>query len=121
MVLGSVVANRARLARAPANVARHVGWYLLPQAGVALGLRLLLTERFPEVGNAILSLLVGTTLLFEVLGPSATRTASANTIAPARGSRPVRTERNSTSQTASELDVRSKPLYTTDCHSFTYP
>ena len=63
----------ARFARAPANVAKHVGWCLLPQAGVALGLGLLAAERSPEFGGTILSLLIGTTFLFELLGPVVTR------------------------------------------------
>lgn len=63
----------AKLAGAPSNVSNYVGWCLLPQAGVALGLGLLAAERFPERGGAILSLLVGTTFLFEVLGPIAAR------------------------------------------------
>lgn len=63
----------AKLAGAPPNVSKHVGWCLLPQAGVALGLGLLAAERFPELGGAILSLLVGTTFLFEVAGPIAAR------------------------------------------------
>jgi hypothetical protein len=45
---------------------------LLPQAGAALGLGLLAAERFLEFGDEILSLLVGTTFLFEVPGPVAT-------------------------------------------------
>lgn len=65
----------ARLARAPATVRRHVGWCLLPQAGVALGLALLAEESLPEVGRDLLSILVGTTFAFEVLGPISTRLA----------------------------------------------
>jgi Kef-type K+ transport system membrane component KefB len=63
----------ARFARAPDDLAKRIGWCLLPQAGVALGLGLLAAERFPEFGSAILSLLVGTTFVFEVLGPVAAR------------------------------------------------
>jgi Kef-type K+ transport system membrane component KefB len=63
----------ARFARAPDDLAKRIGWCLLPQAGVALGLGLLAAERFPEFGGAILSLLVGTTFVFEVLGPVAAR------------------------------------------------
>ena len=70
-IIGAYVG--ARFARAPANVAKHVGWCLLPQAGVALGLGLLAAERSPEFGGAILSLLIGTTFVFELLGPVATR------------------------------------------------
>jgi hypothetical protein len=45
----------SRLGKAPANVATHIGWCLLPQAGVALGLGLIAKERFPDVGSQVLS------------------------------------------------------------------
>lgn len=54
---------------------RTLGWCLLPQAGVALGLALLASERLPGHGPKILTLLVGTTFVFEVIGPIATRLA----------------------------------------------
>lgn len=63
----------ARIAGAPPTVQKYIGWCLLPQAGVALGLGLLAAQRFPQHGAAILSLIVGTTFLFEILGPVATR------------------------------------------------
>lgn len=65
----------ARLAGGPSIVRRHIGWCLLPQAGVALGLALVAADRFPEFGDELLSLLVSTTFVFEVLGPIATRVA----------------------------------------------
>lgn len=65
----------ASFARAETTVRSYVGWCLLPQAGVALGLGLLVAERFPELGSRILSLVVGTTVVFEVAGPVATRLA----------------------------------------------
>ncbi len=63
----------AKAAGASPEVRKHVGWCLLPQAGVALGLGLLAAERFPEVGEGLLSLLVGTTFVFELIGPVITR------------------------------------------------
>lgn len=63
----------ARLSRATPVVRRHVGWCLLPQAGVALGLGLVAIQEVPELEAEVLSLLVGTTFLFEVIGPIATR------------------------------------------------
>lgn len=72
-LLGSYVG--ARLANAPATVRRYAGLCLLPQAGVALGLGLLAAQRFPDYGPQLLSLLVGTTFLFEVVGPIAARVA----------------------------------------------
>lgn len=50
-------------------VRRHVGWCLLSQAGVALGLALLVAERFPDIGSKILPLVIGSTVIFELLGP----------------------------------------------------
>lgn len=38
----------ARLSAAGSAVARRIGWCLLPQAGVAVGLTLLAVERLPE-------------------------------------------------------------------------
>ena len=63
----------AHIGRADRSVRRHIGWCLLPQAGVALGLGLLAAERFPEIGDRLLSLLIATTIVFEVAGPIATR------------------------------------------------
>jgi len=65
----------ARWAGAPAAVRRYVGWCLLPQAGVAIGLGLLAAQRLPELGGGLIALVVGTTVFFEVLGPIATRIA----------------------------------------------
>lgn len=76
-VAGKLVGARlgAHLAQAPPVVKRYTGYCLLPQAGVALGLGLMAAERFPEHGRSLLSLLVATTFLFEVLGPVSTRVA----------------------------------------------
>lgn len=63
----------AALVESPPVVKRYVGWCLLPQAGVALGLGLIAADRFPEFGGGILSLAIATTFVFEVLGPVATR------------------------------------------------
>ncbi|NMT65113.1 cation:proton antiporter [Marinobacter orientalis] len=59
----------ASVARADPVVRNNVGWCLLSQAGVALGLALLVEERFPEVGSKILPLVIGSTIIFELLGP----------------------------------------------------
>ena len=75
--LGKVVGGYlgAVASGAPSRFRRTVGWCLLPQAGVALGLALVAAERFPEAGGRLLSVMVGTTFIFEVVGPIATRTA----------------------------------------------
>ncbi len=53
-------------------VRTHAGWCLLPQAGIALGLALMVSERQPGSGSDVLSIIVGTTVVFELLGPLAT-------------------------------------------------
>lgn len=67
----------ARAAGLPPPARRAIGFCLLPQAGVALGMGLIAAERVPGVGRTLLSLLVGTTFAFEVVGPLATRAALA--------------------------------------------
>jgi Kef-type K+ transport system membrane component KefB len=71
LVIGSKIA--AHWAGAPPLVQPRIGLCLLPQAGVALGLALLVYERFPETGEAILPLVIATTVFFEIAGPLITR------------------------------------------------
>ncbi|WP_404418701.1 cation:proton antiporter [Marinospirillum sp.] len=49
----------------PANL----GLALTPQAGVAIGMALLAAERFPEFQSLLLPVVVGSTLVFELIGP----------------------------------------------------
>ena len=62
-----------RISGAPAVVQQHLGWCLLPQAGVALGLGLLAAERLPATGERLLPLIIASTVVFEVVGPIVTR------------------------------------------------
>lgn len=66
--IGGVVAHTE------GTIRRWMGLAMMPQAGVALGMALIAAERFPEFGT-ILPLVIGTTVLFEVLGPVCTRYA----------------------------------------------
>lgn len=63
------------MSKAPRAVRSHTGWCLLPQAGVALGLALIVSERYPEIGSQVLSIIVATTIIFELVGPLVTRYA----------------------------------------------
>jgi Kef-type K+ transport system membrane component KefB len=63
----------AKLVNAPPVVQSHVGWCLLPQAGVALGLALLVSERLPKAGETVLPLIIASTVVFEIIGPFITR------------------------------------------------
>ncbi len=58
-------------------IGRWMGMALLPQAGVAMGMGLLAGERFPQLKDAILAVVIGTTIFFELVGPVLTRFALA--------------------------------------------
>ncbi|MCX2725118.1 cation:proton antiporter [Roseibium salinum] len=51
------------------------GLSLLPQAGVALGMALVAAETLPEFRNEILTVAIGSTIVFELLGPALTQQA----------------------------------------------
>jgi Kef-type K+ transport system membrane component KefB len=54
---------------------RWMGMALLPQAGVALGMALVATHRRPDVADVIFSVVIASTVLFELIGPVVTRSA----------------------------------------------
>lgn len=62
----------ARIGRAPETERRWYGVALLPQAGVAVGMALVAAEEFPELADTVLTLTIGATVLFEIIGPVAT-------------------------------------------------
>lgn len=51
---------------------RWIGPALLPQAGVAVGMALVATVEMPAVGDILLTLTIGTTVVFELIGPVVT-------------------------------------------------
>ncbi len=55
----------------PAPQRPFIGMALLPQAGVAVGMALIAAQDFPEYRDLLLSLTIGTTVIFEILGPIA--------------------------------------------------
>lgn len=63
--IGGALAGSTRAVRV------HNGACLLPQAGVAMGLALVATDRMPEM-TFLLPLVIGSTVLFELLGPPIT-------------------------------------------------
>lgn len=65
----------ARVSQAEKEVQRWMGLALMPQAGVAIGMALLAANQFPEYRQTILSLVISTTIFFELVGPVFTRFA----------------------------------------------
>jgi Kef-type K+ transport system membrane component KefB len=64
---GGVLSNADPLIR------RWMGVALMPQAGVALGMALVATQRLPDLSDIILPVVIGATVVFEVIGPVLTR------------------------------------------------
>lgn len=54
---------------------RWMGVALLPQAGVALGMALVAASQFPDYRQILLSVVISTTVFFEIIGPICTRLA----------------------------------------------
>ena len=52
-----------------------MGIALLPQAGVAIAMVLLASQRFPELSDILLPVILGSTVIFELTGPVLTRLA----------------------------------------------
>lgn len=68
-VLGS--AAGAKAAHAPQAIRQWLGLGLIPQAGVAVGLALTLSNQdaYMESGEMIVNVILGTTLIYELVGP----------------------------------------------------
>ncbi|MGK0173166.1 MAG: Kef-type K+ transport system membrane component KefB, partial [Gammaproteobacteria bacterium] len=62
LILGGKL-GAAMSPEAPPVVRKRIGWCLLPQAGVALGMALMVSERAPEFGQFILPLVIATTVV----------------------------------------------------------
>lgn len=65
----------ARLAGAPDNYRTWIGAALVPQAGVALGMALIAGSYLPQISAALLPIVIGTTVVFEIAGPVLTQIA----------------------------------------------
>ena len=61
--------------KASSEVKHWMGTALLPQAGVAIGMALVASHQFPEYRQLLLSVVVGSTVFFEIVGPAITRMA----------------------------------------------
>ncbi|MGM0631802.1 MAG: cation:proton antiporter [Pseudomonadota bacterium] len=59
----------ARLIRSQRSVRGGLGLAMTPQAGVAIGMALLASERFPDHGTALMTVVVTSTVIFELIGP----------------------------------------------------
>lgn len=65
----------SRLGKAEPVIQKHLGFTLIPQAGVAIGLSLAAVRILPEYGNKIRVVILSATLIYELIGPVITRIA----------------------------------------------
>lgn len=75
--IGKIIGSEtgARLGRADSTTRRWMGVALLPQAGAATGMALVASNQFPEYRQVLLSVVISTTIFFEIIGPVLTRLA----------------------------------------------
>ncbi len=76
-IMGKLAGARlgAQLSHADKEIKRWMGLALLSQAGVAIGMALVASEHFPEYRQTILSLVISSTIFFEIFGPIAAKFA----------------------------------------------
>jgi len=66
-ILGSSISAKAT--GCDDNVVKYLGLTLLPQAGVAIGLSMIVRQELPQIGVALTTVVLGGVLFYEVFGP----------------------------------------------------
>ncbi len=59
----------ACIMKAEPSIKKYLGFALVPQAGVAIGLSLIVATDFPEVGAEVRAIVLAGTLIYEIFGP----------------------------------------------------
>lgn len=74
-IIGKVFGSSlgAILTKAPETVKKYLGFTLIPQAGVAIGLSHIASQAIPECGPTIRAVVLGATLVYELTGPILTK------------------------------------------------
>ncbi|MDD4832555.1 MAG: cation:proton antiporter [Clostridia bacterium] len=65
----------AKVVKADKNVVKYLGFALLPQAGVAIGMATLVVTMIPEYGVQINTVILCATFIYELFGPMLTKMA----------------------------------------------
>lgn len=76
-VLGKLCGSRLGtvISKAPGTVRKYLGWTLIPQAGVAIGLSLVADQVVPEYAGQIRTVVLCATLIYELVGPVVSKLA----------------------------------------------
>lgn len=77
-ILGAMLGGK--LAKAPNIVTKNIGFGLLSQVGVAVGLAIVVSREFSgsPLGSIVITILLATTIFTEIIGPIATKKAIMN-------------------------------------------
>jgi len=59
----------ARVSNADPDIRRYLALAQMPQAGIALGMALIVKGDFPEFGSMIFTTIAATTIIYEIIGP----------------------------------------------------
>lgn len=70
-VLGSYIG--AEITKAPITVKKYLGFTLIPQAGVAIGLSLIASQTLPTYAATIRAVVLSATFIYELTGPVLTK------------------------------------------------
>lgn len=65
----------ATIMKSPPVIKKYLGWMILPQAGVAIGLSTVAERLVPAHGSEIKTIILAATLIFELFGPLMTKIA----------------------------------------------
>ena len=76
-IAGKLLGTRigAKISKADTVTRFWMGFALLPQAGVAMGMALVAANQFPEYRQILLTVVISSTVFFEIVGPVFTRAA----------------------------------------------
>jgi NhaP-type Na+/H+ or K+/H+ antiporter len=70
-VLGASVGSI--IVKSPPTVKKYIGFTLIPQAGVAIGLSMIAANMLPDFGQTIRAVILSATLIYELVGPTMTK------------------------------------------------
>ncbi len=65
----------SKIAKCPSTVQKYLGFTLVPQAGVAIGLAMIAEISLPAYGASIRTIILSATVIYELIGPLLTKTA----------------------------------------------
>ena len=84
LVLAHLLTRRVRPLRlaaqrlgAQAAIRAYLGLALFPQAGVAIGMAITVSETYPDIGRVVATVILSSVIVYEGLGPFLTNTALA--------------------------------------------